>query len=255
MLRLQSTLTTFYNWSLANFLSLNPCKINHIIFSKRPFIGPLRLLLIGDEFLQYVACTKFLGIFIDSHLNFKENINHIRTRLSRLVGLSYAIGPTMNISAAKSFYYALVYSLLTYGVIFWGASFSCDINMLQVCQNKIVRNLFHNKLNLFLQLELLKVKDIHFIETCTAVYSSIRINKFRPLKHILATLQWQHQYNTRGESTFMLPTVKSTRDKHSYVYQCTLNWNSLPNDIRSASSLYVFKRRLRLLLLNNYVNT
>ena len=79
---------------------------------------------------------------------------------------------------------ALVYSLLTYRVIFWGDSFSCDINMLQVCQNKIVRNLrvFHNKLiwtnwttytsktNLFLQLELLK--DIYFYSRparqCTA---------------------------------------------------------------------------------------
>ena len=52
--------------------------------------------------------------------------------MTRLVGLSYALGPSMNLVTVKSFYYALVQSQLSYGIVFWGEAFDININILQI---------------------------------------------------------------------------------------------------------------------------
>ena len=175
MANVQNTLNLFAQWSLVNCLSLNSLKTKYMLFSHRKFVGPLLPLTINNNYLEKVSFIKFLGIQIDDSLNYREHLRLLRIKLSRLVGLSYAIGPTLNLAAAKSFYFGLVQSQLIYGIIFWGATFQTDLLRIQICQNKIVRNLFYGKLNyhstdnLFAQLQILKVKDLCCLESCKAI--------------------------------------------------------------------------------------
>jgi hypothetical protein len=123
IIKVQSTLNLFSNWSIVNYLSLNTSKTKYMMFSKKQFIGPMVPLLIKNDPLQKVNSIKFLGVHIDSNLNFKIHIKCLRLKLARLVGLTYIIGPNMNMAAARSFYFALVHSqvLNLYLVLFSGA--------------------------------------------------------------------------------------------------------------------------------------
>ena len=256
--QMQNTLNLFLEWSLANFLSLNSSKTKYMLFSNTNFIGPLFPLTINNDLLERVSNVKFLGIYIDDSLNYREDIRILCSKLSRLVGLSYAIGPSLDLAAAKSFYFGLAQSLLMYAIIFWGATFHTDIQKVQICQNKIIRNLFNGKINytstsnLFAQLKILKVKELHRFESCQAIYKSLNCNLFLPFRPYLNDLGWGHDYGTRGMNSFRVPRVSRTREQHDFLFQSVHHWNNLPLQIRNSSSLGCFKNQLRNNLLSTY---
>ena len=256
--QMQSTLNLFNKWSLANFLSLNSNKTKYIFFPSSKVFGPQPALSINNDYLFPVDTFKFLGIYVDQNLNFKEHIRQVRLKLSRLAGLSYAIGPTMSLAAARSFYFALVHSVLLYGILFYGSTFSSDLAPLQVLQNRILRNLFNNKItynattDLYKQLEILKIKDLHCFESCKTVFKSIKLNLFLPLQQHLNSLAWTHSYRTRGIDEFRIPLALRTRDKHDFLFQCVQHWNGLPLHIRNLQSFNIFKKTLLAKFLSAY---
>ena len=60
-------LANVYNWSIANTLSLNPSKSNHLIISAEQNIQSPHFALIVNN-LPILSCNKakYLGVFIDS---------------------------------------------------------------------------------------------------------------------------------------------------------------------------------------------
>ena len=165
----------------------------------------------------------------------------------------------MNIDAAKSFYYSLVLSKLSYGIIFWGAAYPTDIAAIQICQNKIVRNLFQDKIEhnstteLYYRMGIFRIKDLFYLEACKAIYKARHMNKLLPLKDLLYKLDWRHDYGTRGIAAFRLPNVNNNRDKNDFLFRSVYCWNDLSREIRDSSSIYSFVKALKLKLSLNYM--
>jgi len=66
--------------------------------------------------------TKFLGLQIDNHINCK---NHVKEMISKLSVACYAVRSMVHISiinTLKSIYYAYFHSITKRGIIFWGNS-------------------------------------------------------------------------------------------------------------------------------------
>ena len=54
-----------------------------------------------------------------------------------------------------------------------------------------------------------------------------------------------HRYNTRGSSfNFQVPRIK-THSSGSFYYNAIVNWNRLPDDIKSVTLKSVFKRSVK----------
>jgi len=92
-----------------------------------------------EKYIEDTVNTKFLGLPIDNHINWK---NHIEQMIPKLSGECYAIGSivqTCNINTLKSIYYAYFHSIIKYG-IFWGdnSSNSAKIFTLQKKDNIIM---------------------------------------------------------------------------------------------------------------------
>ena len=60
--------------------------------------------------------VKFLGIYIDTHLTWKEHINIISSKIYRAI---FAINRVKH-KSLKSLYYTLIHSHITYGIQAWG---------------------------------------------------------------------------------------------------------------------------------------
>src|SRR5437588_10155951 len=87
--------------------------------------------------------VKFLGVHIDSQLNWKV---HVRKLASKISSFNYAlrvITNTVNLDASICAYYAYVNSNLKYGIIFWGNS--VDVGRIFVLQKSCVRSIFNLK--------------------------------------------------------------------------------------------------------------
>jgi hypothetical protein len=107
-------------WFAANMLTLNFDKTNIIKFIK--YNSPQFLILISigyeDKYIGDPVHTKFLGLQIDSHLNWKTHVDQLVPKLSEACYAVRSLSHISNIDTLKSIYFAYFHSLMKYGIIF-----------------------------------------------------------------------------------------------------------------------------------------
>ena len=121
-------------------------------------------------------------------------------------------------------------------------------------------NLFSNKVpnsstnEMYSCLNLLKVEDLHYLERGKSIFKSLYGEKFAPLRTLLDALGWQHQYGTKNPNTSRLPRVKTTRDKHDFLFQSILCWDALPSSVRNVLSFSTFSNSIKEILYTSIHN-
>ena len=256
---LNQHMKTFYTWCVANKLTLNFTKTKAMIFTPIK-INPAQLIsiTINGIAIEYVDDYKYLGLTIDKNLNFKNHIAGVNRKLCKIVGTAYSLQDSLSLLAAKTFYYALFYSILTYEIVLWGGAARSAMNQLQVTQNKIVRALFANKIQhmhtreIYSSLGILRVKQIYKFELGKLIFNALYCNKYRNFRNVINGLSWGHNFNTRRINAFRLPYTRVNTDHASVLFASVAQWNSFPLEIRSSSSLHVFKRSLIEYLIQNF---
>ena len=91
-------------------------------------------------------CIKYLGIYLDEHLNWKSQIVHVNNKIAKNIGIFYKLRHYLNIHMLKQLYYNLIYPYLTYGVMSWGNTYSTNLTKIRTKQNKCIRSIFFTAL-------------------------------------------------------------------------------------------------------------
>ena len=81
-------LSNVYKWLCANKLSLNRDKTNFVIF--HPIQKKIRYipkLVINQVPIKFENFIKYLGIYIDSHLNWKTHVYNTSKKIKRSIGM------------------------------------------------------------------------------------------------------------------------------------------------------------------------
>jgi hypothetical protein len=110
-------------WFSANKLVLNLEKTNIMKFAMNN--SPHCALNIGykGKYAEETVNSKFLGLHLDNHLNSKD---HIDQMISKLSEACYAVSSVLyisNMNTLKSIYFAYFHCIIQYGIIFWGKFF------------------------------------------------------------------------------------------------------------------------------------
>ena len=128
------------SWLCANKLSLNVDKTSFVIFHppQRKVTFNFQLTLNGKQ-LQQESCIKYLGILIDSNLNWKPQIAYIAKKIKRSVGILSKLRHYVNIDILINLYYSLIYPFLTYGIIIWGNTYPTILQPVYILQKKTMR--------------------------------------------------------------------------------------------------------------------
>jgi len=71
-----------------------------------------------NETIATVKCIKFLGLTVDTCLNWKNHISDVKTRLNKACYAIMSIKPFMSLTVLKSTYYSYAHSVMSYGLIF-----------------------------------------------------------------------------------------------------------------------------------------
>ena len=82
---------------------------------------------------------RYLGIYIDSNLNWKSHINYIAKKVKRSIGTLSKLRYYLNSQTLLDLYYAPVYPFLTYCIIAWGNTSQTSLQPLIVLQKKAIR--------------------------------------------------------------------------------------------------------------------
>ena len=125
----------------ANKLSLNKDKTRFTLLHKLQDRDnlPLQLLTLKmNSFkIKRSISIKSLGVIVDEHLNWKDQINVIENKLSKNWGLLQKAKQLLNAEAIKNLYFSFIHSYLTYGNVVW---YSISMNKLKkysVNKNKL----------------------------------------------------------------------------------------------------------------------
>ena len=77
---------------------------------------------IDGKKIQPSRYVKYLGILIDSHLNWNYHIDQLSTKLSRAVGMLAKIRYYVSHKTLQMIYHGIFSSILHYGSQIWGQS-------------------------------------------------------------------------------------------------------------------------------------
>ena len=86
--------------------------------------------------LNQEKCIKYLGVFIDSSLSWKCQIQYILIKIKRSVGILSKIRYYVDINVLSNLYYALTYPFLIYEIIARGNTYSTTLQPLFILQKK-----------------------------------------------------------------------------------------------------------------------
>lgn len=237
-------------WLINNRLSINLSKTFVVIFSNKRFdylANPLRM---NNEVVTLNELGKFLGVFIDRKLTFNEHVNAICSKLSKTIGIFYKINSYIPEKNLINLYYSFFYPFILYCNIVWGGCTQNHLNKILLLQKRIVRiitkeNYLAHTDPLFKRTGILKITDLHTYLCAIEAFKTFKSQGFNYL---------DHPYDTRHRNKPVPTMQRLTTAKKSLSHSLPQTWNSLPDTIKEAKSLNVFKKLCREYLLSKYTS-
>ena len=214
---------------------------------------------IHDTQLERVNCTKFLGVTVDSELNWKQHITSVENKLSSIIGILYRIRFKITKKAALLIYDALIYSHLSYCNLLWASTYKSSLDKLFILQKRALKNCLNlpkrTETNIVFELaDKLSVYQINKLQTASFIFCSV--NKITPkLFHSYFNCVAElHTYSTRRNNNLQIIFAKKVVRRNCIKVKGPKLWNDIPLTIRESHSLYLFKRCYKIYLKSSCLN-
>lgn len=229
------------DWFAANKLALNVDKTFNILFQPNRKVGELAIDT-EEGSVSSQSRLKFLGVYIDESLDWKCHISTLNKSLSSAIYAIRIARQNIGRETALTIYYAYFYSLLQYGVEFWGIS--VDAKSTFILQKRAIRIIF--------SLQRLRSCREYFKDHKIFTLANLYIYKTAALmfgdRENLPTHAHIHRYSTRGNEAFLLPNFTLEVNRRSPCYMGTKILNHLPRHLLASQNEVIFKRNLKTLL-------
>ncbi len=253
---MNNDLDNLNDWFKANKLSLNASKTKYMSFNMKNGHHLLNL-SIGDDFLEKVNETKFLGIIIDDELKWNKHIDYCRKKISSGVYAMNSAKHILSTNHLRILYSSLIQPYLTYGNLLWGNALKKYITPIEIQQKKSIRCMYKTSYNahtspLFKEARILKLRDMHILQLSKLAYNFMHRNLPLPLTRMFKRNIDIHNVNTRQVHNLSLPKVIHNIQKRSFVYECPNTWNKLDNTIKLSPTMPTFKRKMKHIFIDQY---
>jgi endonuclease/exonuclease/phosphatase (EEP) superfamily protein YafD len=149
----QKGLDKVMTWFTQNLLTLNVGKTKFMTHSIRSSGQPPNTFtLIAHNCLNQINCDcqplvktdtiKYLGVYVDSYLNFKLHIETLSKRVRKLIYIFRNIRHVADAGLLRCVYQALCQSLITYCVSVWGGAPKTTMLTLEVAQRAVLKVMY-----------------------------------------------------------------------------------------------------------------
>lgn len=238
----------------------NVKKTHVMLFTKKHVKHDLKI-YIGEELLNVVCKSTFLGVVIDSKLTFNEHIKRISGKISKGIGILKKVRYKLQTKTLITLYYAFIYPYLMYCNTVWGNTAKVYTNQLIVLQKRCIR-IIHNvgyldsTYLLFKESKIITVPDLYIYNVCIFMFKHWKdllptvFNKMFVKRSNIST----HLCRTRHSNCYELVYCRTDTHKRSISYTGPFIFNYIINgslfDVNCINSIHHFKKLLRLNLSN-----
>ena len=249
-------ITLLSEWFIANKLSLIINKSCYTVFGASSE-EKLRINLnIGNTVLQQVEFSKYLGVYIDSHLSWQHHIDFIYNKIIKFTSIFYKIRNMLNLDILKMIYFSFVHSHFVYGIEIYANTYMKNINKLVILNNKILRILQNvsrdtHIVELYTKFNTLHIPALHNCQILKLVHKfTYHHDKLPAIFSNYFTRNYMfHSYNTRTKDSLRVDLFASSMGQRSIKYKGSTLWNTLPEEVKSITSTVSFVNKLHKILL------
>jgi hypothetical protein len=250
-------------WFKTNKLVLNPNKTKFIIFTsthKRVTSDSIKLYIDGLE-IEQVQTQKFLGVIINSQLNWQNHINQVCSKMAKAIGIINKIKCFIDAKTRKNLYCTLVLPYINYGNVVWASTYHSKLNKVFKLQKRMVRiianvgYLSHTQ-PLFSKYDILSIFELNKLQTGLLMFKCMKMKSLLPqtFQNYFTLNSDIHHYNTRSATEIHIIQPRTNIRKFSFRYSGPHLWNSLPNYLTEIYSIFQFKNKFKYYLRNIAAN-
>lgn len=198
----------------------------------------------GCTLIELTDTFKYLGVSLDSRLNFKSHLGDLQQYIYCCNRQLYFLRMLCPRSVLLKFYYGLLQSKLQYGITIWGGVCLASLKPLIVAQNTSIRIIMRkprltSALPLFRLLKILPVRYLY-------VFKVLKMFFLRSGNRIVKTTN----YNLRNtvDCVYAAPKKEHFRKFNSFI--APVIFNRLPLTIKIITKIDIFQSETRNWLLS-----
>ena len=252
---LYKELNKLYLWLNLNRLSLNIDKTNFIIF--HPYNKPVKqqvTIKINNTDINEIEYMEYLGVLVDSSLNWKHHISTLAKKISRAIGIMYKLRPFLPLNVMKNVYYSLIYSQIIYAIEVWGSAVKSETTKILILQKRVMRLMTFNDVfpsipgplrptdSIFVTLCCMKIEDIYkyqvakFVFKCLHTITPVQFHNWYKLNNQIHEHYTRSNYNVNDGiiiNNLFVPTARTTNyGLKQLKVSGTMIWNELPSFLK-----------------------
>lgn len=252
-------LTLLKWWFDKNCMVLSVEKTCFLIFSLKYLPNPLENQVIyrcSNSLKQSAYCkscstishstnTKYLGLTLDSQLNWKPHLTTLQQKLNKILRIFYFLNHLCPIETKRELYFALVQSRIEYGILLWGGTYITRLKPIIVQQKRFVRIVLNKSFTesshpIFMNLKVLPLRHLF-------IYKVLRIFYARSGNTITNVNEYRQRL--RSTNNIFVPKPTNTFYTKSISFLAPTIINRLPIDLKQIKSNSLFLKKVKLWLL------
>ena len=247
--KLQQSVNLFAGWCERNALTINISKTKIMTFGSRHKVKKAKKLVIklGDDELKQVPSYKYLGVILESTLNYNLHISQvIRTVLHKLLLLS-KMKKYLRDDAALNIYKSRLLPYFDYADVIFDRALNKDKEKLQKLQNKCLK-ICMGKFRRYSNDAIHKLANVPFLKDRREAH----VLNFMYIRKSNVRLLNNREIRTRAHDAplFEVNVPRCEAYKRSLGYFGAVSWNNLPPNIRNTASFLAFKHIQKLKMLD-----
>ena len=234
-----------FTWFDANNMDANPDKFQLIAMNRK---GTIDLsVFISGNIISSSNSMKVLGVDLDTKLSFNKHVSNICGKASAQINVLKRLSRYLNESSRIQIYKSFISANFTYCPAAWIFCGHKNSNKLERLQERALRFVFSDSKSsykdLLLRGNFLSLSALRLKFMAIEVYKSandlnpLYLNELFEVNDTGYSLRDSHRFKQNKFET-------KTFGYRSFRYYGSKLWNSIPTEIKSAKSLYIFKSKI-----------
>lgn len=204
--------------------------------------------IIKGELIEQVEKEKYLGVIIDSQLNFKNHVKNLTSKIKASINCFRMIRDCLSFESACVFVNAIILSQL-YCTTVWTQTNLTTLKPLERLYNRAYNILDKKSIRFYHCLILAKLKVLNFINFCNLNYVKLVFKCLNglapePLSGFVTRLSMRATRAT-SHGDCRVPFCKTSFAQTVFSVKGANLWNSLPAHIKTITGLSTFKKQTK----------
>ena len=211
--------------------------------------------------LEFEESASFLGLQIDSRLNWEKHCTKGANTISRNNSMINRVKKMLPPSTLKILYYSFIQPHLQYGLTVWGGCSNQNKKRVIAIQKRSVRTICKSYFSSHTEprmkkVGILKFDDLYRQQCLVNVHDCVHEVAPCPIRNLIQLERNVSRFNLRSNEqnplNIVAPITKSRIGSQSFSAKGPAFWNILPTELKSIERKTIFKKRVKRKMLKEY---